>query len=326
MRTAYLPLTMMLITACVPQDGTYKPLPKVTAMQHRYAAGRKIYNFRCYYCHGYSGNAKTVASQYLHPKPVNFTAVSARELSRKKMINTVRNGITGTAMSAYKGLLTKTEIQQVVDFVRHEFMQAHNKNTRYHTTTNGWFKQQRYANAFPFVRGAIPVDTAWSQLTASQRSGKRLFMSACISCHEGRHTTNDTPRWQPLAVSYPRNHTSFDVLTGASVYARHDVAPYIRNLTAQQKQGERLYQHNCAFCHGADGSGRNWIGSFLEPHPRDLTTLSGITQHGLEQVIHDGLANTTMPSWKNVLANNQIEAVAAYVRRAFQIRQARKPP
>ena len=26
------------------------------------AEGRAIYNFRCYFCHGYSGNARTVAA------------------------------------------------------------------------------------------------------------------------------------------------------------------------------------------------------------------------------------------------------------------------
>ena len=42
-------------------------------------------------------------------------------------------------------------------------------------------------------------------------------------------------------------------------------------LSARELRGQALFQENCAFCHAADGTGRNWIGSFLQPHPRDLT-------------------------------------------------------
>ena len=35
----------------------------------RHQQGREIYNYRCYFCHGYSGDAKTLASSYLDPPP-----------------------------------------------------------------------------------------------------------------------------------------------------------------------------------------------------------------------------------------------------------------
>jgi cytochrome c oxidase cbb3-type subunit 3 len=84
--------------------------------------------------------------------------------------------------------------------------------------------------------------------------------------------------------------------------------------------GERLFQENCAFCHAADGTGKNWIGSFLEPRPRDLTDkafMSGMTRERLAQTIRDGLPGTSMPAWKSVLTADEIDALVAYIHRAF---------
>src|SRR3972149_1718982 len=44
--------------------------------------GRRIYNFRCYYCHGYSGDARTLAATLLTPKPADFTGISPDALGR----------------------------------------------------------------------------------------------------------------------------------------------------------------------------------------------------------------------------------------------------
>ncbi len=313
------------------------------------ALGRDIYNYRCYFCHGYAGDAKTVAATYLSPPPRDFTS---RKIERQKMIAAVTHGSLGSAMMSFKSVLKPHEIEAVVDFVREEFMLSGAKNTHYHTPENGWPNHGRYRAAFPFALGDIPLDTPWESLTPTQRSGKQLFMSSCVTCHEGsRHTPHkDDPMWSPRALSFPRNGYSHavqatartaegramqeqlpetaqqpavvavDAVTSASIYARHDNPPALVNLTPQEKQGETLFQQNCAFCHAADGTGRNWIGSFLQPHPRDLTSttaMQGMTRTRLKQVIRDGLPGTTMPAWKSVLSDHQINAVIAYVARAF---------
>ncbi|MBF0283556.1 MAG: cytochrome c [Magnetococcales bacterium] len=91
-------------------------------------------------------------------------------------------------------------------------------------------------------------------------------------------------------------------------------------LTASEQRGEALYQANCAFCHAADGTGRNWIGSFLEPHPRDLTQpefMGGMPPGRLKQVIREGLPGTSMPAWGGVLSADQINDVTEYIARVF---------
>jgi cytochrome c oxidase cbb3-type subunit 3 len=81
-----------------------------------------------------------------------------------------------------------------------------------------------------------------------------------------------------------------------------------------------LFQDNCAFCHAADGTGRNWIGSFLDEHPRDLTGARARTMSDdeLRNVIREGVAGTSMPAWRHVLSEAQVFDIAAYVRRVQQ--------
>lgn len=241
------------------------------------------------------------------------------------MLDAVRNGRPGTAMKSFRRFLDEEEIVLVVDFVRLEFIQNGAQNTRYHTAENGWPDHRRYQQAYPFALGELALDTPDRELTSAQLRGKRLFLTSCISCHDRARVRREGPIWDSRAVSYPRRHYSHrqpatDALSGATPYAKHDVPPVLQDLSTQQKQGERLYQENCAFCHAADGTGRNWIGRFLEPHPRDLTDprqMTGMTQQRLKKTILEGLPGTGMPAWGMVLNDTQVTALIAYIRRAF---------
>lgn len=285
--------------------------------------GRDLYNFYCYFCHGYAGDAKTLAATYLSPPPRDFTATPLKALSRARMIKSVSDGRLGTAMAGFKNTLNAEQIERVVDFIRQAFMADEKLNTRYHTAGNGWPDHDRYAIAFPFASGEIPLDTPVERLTAEQRRGRELFMASCITCHDRAKVVDEGVEWDPRAVSYPRSgysHRLPDAVSAATPYSKHDVMPQLEGLSAQEKQGEALYQDNCAFCHAADGTGQNWIGAFLEPHPRDLTDkvqMQGMTIERLRLVIRDGLPGTTMPAWRYVLNEDQVGAIAAYVMRVF---------
>jgi cytochrome c oxidase cbb3-type subunit 3 len=287
-------------------------------------AGRTIYNFRCYYCHGYSGNARTLAATYLQPPPADFTRERNPPLSTSEVIAVLEAGRPGTAMKSFASVLNSGEIRLVADFVVSEFARMKAVNTRYHTQENGWGDHERYRIAFPFATGEIPLSRSWESLSPEQVRGKRLYLSTCVSCHDRGAKDDDAMIWDARPLSYPRNNYvpggGVDAMAGASTYALHDVPKRLRRLTSREKQGEQLYLANCAFCHAADGSGKNWIGSFLEPHPRNLSdpvAMQGMTEERLATVIRNGLPGTSMPAWKNVLNSRQIEAIIAYVQRAF---------
>ncbi|MCF6235009.1 MAG: c-type cytochrome [Gammaproteobacteria bacterium] len=290
------------------------------------AQGREIYNLRCYFCHGYSGNAKTLATTYLKPEPRDFTAMQSGEMSAQSMFDVVKNGKLGTAMNGFSYLLSDQEIMAVVKFITAAFMENKQINTYYHIDENGWGEHERYAVAFPFVRGEILLDTPWEHLTEEQVEGKRLFMSGCVTCHDRAYVNNKEVKWQSRSVSYPRGKYSHkdavslvDDVLGASPFSAHDLSPQIPDLTVKERQGQSLFVENCAFCHGGDGKGVNWIGSFLESRPRDLTSddVESVSDLVLFNMIREGVPNTTMPAWKNVLTDEQIETLMVYIRRAF---------
>ena len=241
------------------------------------------------------------------------------------MLKSVSDGRMDTGMAGFKNKLSAEQIELVVDFVRQAFMGSDKLNTRYHTKGNGWPNHERYAIAFPFATGGIPLDTPLEQLNAEQLQGRKLFMDSCITCHDRAKVETEGLAWDSRAVSYPRtgySHRLPDAVSAATPYSIHEVAPEVADLSAQQRQGEGLYQANCAFCHAPDGTGQNWIGSFLQPRPRNLTVVEAMTAERLRAVILDGLPDTTMPAWRHVLTDEQVDAVVAYVMRVFVTKAA----
>jgi cytochrome c oxidase cbb3-type subunit 3 len=45
--------------------------------------------------------------------------------------------------------------------------------------------------------------------------------------------------------------------------------------------------------------------------------MSRITRQHFLAVVRDGLPNTSMPAWKNVLSSREMDAIADYVNRVF---------
>jgi len=288
--------------------------------------GRATYNFHCYFCHGYSGDAKTLAASFVVPPPRDFTATDPATLSRDAMISAVTDGRQSSTMMGFSGRLSASEITEVVDFVRREFMTEQLENTRYHTLENGWPDHDRYAIAFPFATGELPIDETWQPLNDEQEAGRQLFLASCVTCHDHGRVEDAGPVWDLRPLSYPRAGYShrpedrIDATTSASPYAMHDIPPELPGANAVVRRGETLFQDNCAFCHGGDGSGKNWIGSFLEPHPRDLSdplAMRGMTAERLRHTIENGLPETSMPAWKSVFSDADTDAVIEYMDRAF---------
>jgi len=338
---------LALIAGCVQQEVIAPATERHSAAAHE--EGRRIYNFRCYYCHGYSGDAKTLAASFVDPKPRDFQAATPESLPRAAMLKAVRDGRPGTAMAAFAGTLNEREIERVVDFVSAEFIVGKRPNTRYHTAENGWPDHERYAVAFPFATGAIAVDTPWESLDSEQARGKHLYLSACVSCHDRGRVTQMGEPWALRGVSFPLGNYDDErypseclgcheraALAAVPVrvmaehlphasdagdpYELHERVPQIADLTRVEKTGAKLFLDNCAHCHAADGSGRNWRGSFLDPHPPDFTrteVAATLTRQRVAAAMRDGIAGTSMPAWRGVLSTAQMDSISAYVVRAW---------
>lgn len=171
-------------------------VPAPAATDARIEEGRRVYNFRCYYCHGYSGDARTLASTMLTSVPRAFRGMRPDEMPRERIALAVRGGVPGTAMKSFEGTLTPREIDAVSAFVHDEFVLRGAANTRYHTTENGWPRHERYAAAYPFAEGRIALDTPEGSLSPGERAGRRLYLQSCITCHDRAKVVDEGPVWE----------------------------------------------------------------------------------------------------------------------------------
>jgi len=94
------------------------------------------------------------------------------------------------------------------------------------------------------------------------------------------------------------------------------VADYVRSLSglsvekgADLAAGKKLFEANCAACHGADGKGNQQIGS---ANLTDKIWLYGSSKATIVQTVTDGRGGV-MPAWGGRLPDATIKALTVYV-------------
>lgn len=69
-----------------------------------------------------------------------------------------------------------------------------------------------------------------------------------------------------------------------------------------------------------DGTAKNFIGSFIEPHPRNFTDpeqMKGITFERMLTSIKEGVTGTKMSAWKWVMHEDDMIDIIVYIKTAF---------
>ncbi len=90
------------------------------------------------------------------------------------------------------------------------------------------------------------------------------------------------------------------------------VAPTAANLA----EGGQLFQKQCAFCHGDDGTGQGPTGAqFYPPVPSLVDANRRLTEAQMQAVIRQGVRYTAMPSFSKALSEEQCWKIVAWVRR-----------
>ena len=92
-----------------------------------------------------------------------------------------------------------------------------------------------------------------------------------------------------------------------------------RSTVVVSDAGKKLFDGNCAGCHGLDARGGE--------HAPNIATNSEIQRKSdqeLFRIVHDGAANLTMPAFSSILSDGKIKAVVAYLR-SLQGRAAGTP-
>ncbi|MCU7941485.1 MAG: c-type cytochrome [Candidatus Thiodiazotropha sp. (ex Cardiolucina cf. quadrata)] len=83
------------------------------------------------------------------------------------------------------------------------------------------------------------------------------------------------------------------------------------------KDAGMLYSQYCSVCHGDRGDGKSRARGSMIPPPRDFTSPQSsveLTRDRMVLSISEGRPGTAMAGWKKQLSNEQIEAIADYIR------------
>jgi len=94
-------------------------------------------------------------------------------------------------------------------------------------------------------------------------------------------------------------------------------APVARRMTqglapaANQGEGSKIFAQKCSMCHGSDGKG---LPNLKTPNWTDPKVQASISDQQMIATINNGKSGTLMPAWSGKLSDEQIQAVAGYLR------------
>ncbi len=156
--------------------------------------GKKVYFKRCVWCHGVEGAGDGPSADRLFTRPRNFvqgtfkirTTDSGELPTEEDLIETVKNGLQGSAMPAWGEFLADDEIVAVVNFVK-TLVQDRDFND---TEDEEIFVQEFGSNPWG-TKGPYHLGIPQSDIDV----GKEIFTkNKCFECHggEGRGDGNPT--------------------------------------------------------------------------------------------------------------------------------------
>ena len=179
--------------------------------------------------------------------------------------------------------------------------------------------------------------------------GHELFGTYCFVCH-GTEGKGDGPLASKMEKS-PANLTDktrmskrsekdlFQIVKGTDTHMLNGAMPqwgrvlsdpdinalvaylhFLSNsaeaLPGDPHMGEDIYENSCSACHGEHGRGDGVMANILPMKPADHTRtgiVSKISNQQLIMTITEGRGDY-MPGWNNLLSEEEIAAVASYIR------------
>lgn len=107
---------------------------------------------------------------------------------------------------------------------------------------------------------------------------------------------------------------------GANGYEAVDLnnlpIPQGQTITQAINNGSQVYQSYCIGCHGPNQDGNGVGAATLNPKPRNLRDapfMQSMSYQRINTSLHKGVPGTAMPRWENLLTQDEISEVIAYV-------------
>jgi len=167
--------------------------PADPIQQDKLELGKKVYFKRCVWCHGIEGEGNGPSADRLFTRPRNFIQgtfkirwTDSGELPLdQNLIDTVKNGLPGSAMPSWSGILSEDEIEAVVQFVK-SLVQDRDFSDEDEEVFMQDFGSNPWGTSEPYHLGVPQEDID---------AGKEIMLkNKCFECHggEGRGDGNPT--------------------------------------------------------------------------------------------------------------------------------------
>lgn len=167
--------------------------PADPIQQDKLELGKKTYFKRCVWCHGIEGEGNGPSADRLFTRPRNFIQgtfkirwTDSGELPLdQNLIDTVKNGLPGSAMPSWSGILSEDEIVAVVQFVK-SLVQDRDFADEDEEVFMQDFGENPWGTTGPYHLGVPQEDID---------AGKEVMLkNKCFECHggEGRGDGNPT--------------------------------------------------------------------------------------------------------------------------------------
>jgi cytochrome c oxidase cbb3-type subunit III len=143
--------------------------------------------------------------------------------------------------------------------------------------------------------------------TSVENSDRDLFRTI-DSGVKHKETGEGMPRWGSIMPE-----TSIDALVSYVRFLQRSK----HALLGDPEVGRLVYANYCATCHGETGKGDGALSRMLPFKPADHTDakkMGEMTNDHLVKVVSNGVSDSYMPGWKNILSEPEIRAVVSYVR------------
>ncbi len=174
--------------------------------------------------------------------------------------------------------------------------------------------------------------------TAGEKAGEQLIADrACTACHKLRDKDGGIApdlsyeglirdnAWMMDHFKNPRSRVP-DSIMPTFRFPEEDftrISSYLQTLKAPPPPAATAaaaYKELCERCHGEKGDGNGKVAWYIDPSPRDFTKAGFMNSKPRDRFvasIQNGVGGTSMPPWKNVLKDEQINGVLTYVLTTF---------
>jgi mono/diheme cytochrome c family protein len=157
--------------------------------------GQRLYDTYCVSCHGEDLNGEGRVSAMLDPYPRNFSKYQFVAAYEERFKDSILNGVAGTAMPAWKNVLSEQEIEKLIQFIQDKSLENAPENF------------VRLEAALPKPGDPERKDYKGKGLVLEAGDPERgydAFQRHCASCH-GKLANGKGPEAYLLGHALPRN-------------------------------------------------------------------------------------------------------------------------